>query len=239
MKICIDPGHGGKDPGATVAGINEKDLTLAISLYMAQRAKQLGFDVSLTRETDIYLTPEQRTNIVKRSGAKICISNHINAGGGTGAEVIHSIHSDGKLANKVLQSIAETGMPVRKIYCKESKSQPGKDYYFMHRLTYPTIPETIIVEYGFIDNAGDRAKLTNPEWQKKLVEAVLRAVCNHVGKQYSLPKEDVKKLNWKEQIMQDAVEAGLIEANKHQADEKADKWFVCAVVMNALKKISK
>ena len=73
--------------------------------------------------------------------------------------------------------------------------------------------------------------------QKQLVEAVLKAVCVHVGMPYLAPNTIVQP-NWKEQIMQEAIELGLIEAGKHQADEHASKWFVCAVVMNALKKLN-
>ncbi|HHU32606.1 MAG: N-acetylmuramoyl-L-alanine amidase [Zhaonellaceae bacterium] len=237
MKLCIDAGHGGNDPGTSAAGIQEKDLTLSISLYMAKRAQELGFEVFLTRDEDKGLTSTARSNIVMNSGAKICLSNHINAGKGTGAEVIHSLHSDGKLAKAILESIKSTRMPVRRVFSKESTTQPGKDYYFMHRLTYPVVPETLIIEYGFIDNPSDRARLADPEMQKQLVEAVLKAVCVHVGMPYLAPNTIVQP-NWKEQIMQEAIELGLIEAGKHQADEHASKWFVCAVVMNALKKLN-
>jgi N-acetylmuramoyl-L-alanine amidase len=193
MKLCIDPGHGGKDPGTSGAGILEKDLNLSLSLYMAQRAKELGFAVTLTRDDDTGLTPNQRTNIVKGSGAKICLSNHINAGGGTGTEIIHSMHSNGKLASMILENIKNTGMATRKIYYKESNSQPGQDYYFMHRLTYPTVPETLIIEYGFINDPLDRSKLVNPEIQKQLVEAVLKAVCSFTGLNYNLPQAGNEK----------------------------------------------
>ncbi len=102
MKIIIDPGHGGKDPGG---GSNylwkEKDKVLEISLYQYERFKELGIDVVLTRDKDVYLDSSERTKIVKDSKADICISNHINAfdGKSEGTETIHSIHPDGKLAN--------------------------------------------------------------------------------------------------------------------------------------------
>ena len=51
-KIVIDAGHGGNDPGAVGNGITEKDYTLKISQYMANRLRDLGADVTLTRNTD-------------------------------------------------------------------------------------------------------------------------------------------------------------------------------------------
>ena len=84
--IVIDPGHGGEDSGAIGNGIYEKDYNLKISKYMYDRFKELGIPVKLTRDTDIELSPKERTDIVKEafgdSDDVIVISNHLNAGGG-------------------------------------------------------------------------------------------------------------------------------------------------------------
>lgn len=83
--IVIDAGHGGSDPGAVGNGIIEKDYTLKISKYMADRLKDLGANVTLTRDSDITLSPKERTNrVLNAYGNKddvLVISNHINAGG--------------------------------------------------------------------------------------------------------------------------------------------------------------
>lgn len=83
--IVIDAGHGGSDPGATSNGIVEKDLTLKIATYIANRLKSLGFPVTLTRDTDITLEPKARVNKILSSYGNdpnvLVISNHINAGG--------------------------------------------------------------------------------------------------------------------------------------------------------------
>ena len=87
-KIVIDAGHGGSDPGAVGNGITEKDYTLKISQYMANRLRDLGADVTLTRNTDETLSPNDRVNRVLNaygdSKDVVVISNHINAGGGDG-----------------------------------------------------------------------------------------------------------------------------------------------------------
>lgn len=181
--IVIDPGHGGSDPGAVANGVKEKDLTLKISLYMAKRLKELGFTVYLTRDSDVTLDPTTRVNITKRTKADICISNHINSGGGTGAEVIYSIHNKDTLAKKILDNFKKAGMPIRKAFTKKN-SAGNADYYFMHRNTYPTIKETVIVEYGFIDNKSDVQKLTDDKFREKLVEGVIKAVCEYTGVKY-------------------------------------------------------
>ena len=84
-KIVIDAGHGGSDPGAVGNGITEKDYTLKISQYMANRLRDLGADVTLTRNVDETLSPTDRVNRVLNaygdSKDVVVISNHINAGG--------------------------------------------------------------------------------------------------------------------------------------------------------------
>lgn len=86
-KIVIDAGHGGSDPGAVANGVNEKDLNLRISQYMYERFREKGIPVTLTRQTDETLSPEERVNRVLNaygnSSDVIVISNHINAGGAT------------------------------------------------------------------------------------------------------------------------------------------------------------
>lgn len=89
VKVVIDAGHGGNDPGASGNGIIEKDLTLAISKYMYELLKNAGVNVKLTRESDETLSPTERVNKILDSFGNnkdvLVISNHINAGGGDGS----------------------------------------------------------------------------------------------------------------------------------------------------------
>lgn len=89
LKVVIDAGHGGSDPGASGNGIIEKDLTLEISQYMYDLFKNLGVDVKMTRVSDETLSPTERVNrILEAYGNNsdvIVISNHINAGGEKGS----------------------------------------------------------------------------------------------------------------------------------------------------------
>ncbi|MEO0178258.1 MAG: N-acetylmuramoyl-L-alanine amidase [candidate division WOR-3 bacterium] len=78
--IVIDPGHGGKDPGAIGKwGIKEKDITLSVSKKIANiLKKEYGFKVILTREEDIFLSLSERAEIAKRYNAKLFVSIHCN-----------------------------------------------------------------------------------------------------------------------------------------------------------------
>jgi N-acetylmuramoyl-L-alanine amidase len=184
--IIIDAGHGGKDPGACANGIQEKDWTLEVSLYQYKRFQELGIPVLMTRSGDITLDSEKRANIVKTSGADICISNHFNAGGGTGCEVIHSIFSKSTLANSIAKEIETVGMQVRRVFSKSGYG--GKDYYYMHRLTGNV--KTIIVEYGFLDHKEDFYQLSDKDNRLGYAEAVIKAICYWVGHSYHKDNEN-------------------------------------------------
>jgi len=95
--IVIDPGHGGKDPGAiSCRGLKEKDINLAVSRYLKQTLEGYGFKVILTRDKDIYLTLRERTEIAKRHKADLFVSIHANSNRSKsvkGAEIYHLLPS--------------------------------------------------------------------------------------------------------------------------------------------------
>ena len=195
IKIIIDPGHGGLDGGATGNNLIEKDLNLKSSLYMYDRFNELGIPVKITRDSDEYLPKTERVERVKslynNEPNVILISNHINAGGGEGAEVVYSLKNDSTLAQSVLNNIGEAGQIKRKIYQRRLPENPNKDYYYILRETGNLEP--ILIEYGFIDNINDASKLKNN--LEDYAEAVVKAVTEYAGYNYVKPGEiiDINK----------------------------------------------
>lgn len=186
-KVVIDPGHGGTDAGATGNNLLEKDYNLLISKYMYDRFKQLGIPVAITRDSDTTLSPTDRVNTILNkfgnSSDAILISNHVNSGGGEGAEVIYALRNKDTLAKRILENIGATGQETRKYYQRRLPSDTSKDYYFIHRNTGNLEP--LIVEYGFIDNTKDVEFLK--ENYEELAEAVISAVANYIGVPYKAP----------------------------------------------------
>ena len=181
-SIIIDPGHGGTDPGAIGFGVREKDWNLRISLYQYERLKELGANVAITRTNDKSLDSVARTNLIKNK-YDIAISNHWNAfnGKARGIETIHSIFGGKTFATSLANALVKaTGLPLRRVFSRKNSS--GGDYYFMHRLTGSTT--TIIIEYGFIDNAVDHTWYKNDSNFYKAAEAVIEAVCKEIGITY-------------------------------------------------------
>lgn len=184
-KVIIDAGHGGVDSGAVGNGIIEKDLTLKISDYIYNRLKDLGVDVKMTRTTDETLTPTERVNRVLNAFGNnsdvLLVSNHINAGGGDGAEVIYSLRNNDTLSNLVLQELSNEGQNIRKAYQRRLPSDPSKDYYFMQRNTGNV--ESITVEYGFLDSKGDDVNQLKNNW-RNYAEATVRAIMEYLNLSY-------------------------------------------------------
>lgn len=184
-KVIIDAGHGGSDGGAVGNGIIEKDLNLEISQYIHNRLDELGVENTLIRDSDVTIEPNQRARkVVEPYGSGkdvVVISNHINAGGGQGAEIIYALRNSDTFSKRIATELENSGREVRKYYQRRYPSDSSKDYYFIHRDTGDT--EAVIVEYGFLDNSTD-ADLLKKYW-KDYAEAVVKAVAGFVGVPYT------------------------------------------------------
>lgn len=192
-RLIIDPGHGGVDPGARGYGVREKDWTLKISWYQYNRLKELGANVFLTRKTDETIDSNPRAKMIAGK-YDYCMSNHFNAfnGKARGVETIHSFRANDGVAKKLAHAIVKaSGLPLRRVFTRKL-SHGNSDYYFMHRLTGTT--QTVIVEYGFIDNKVDHDYYKNDENFYKVAEEVVKTWCGILGIKYktkSTVKEDV------------------------------------------------
>lgn len=252
-RIIIDPGHGGSDPGAVRKAeprVEEEDLTLEISLYQQRRFETLGVPTALTRTADVNVDLDARAALVRSSGARLCISNHINAGGGVGAEVIVSLYSDKVLGTEILSALKEAGAGSRKVYSREHPTIKGKDYYAMQRKTGTV--ETVTIEYGFIDSADIKGLLEN--W-RRYAEAVVRATCEYLDVQYTPPAEWTPAqakparaygipdtaADYQVEDFLDLVDDKIITSPEIWGPnllEPAPVWFICAM-LNRLRKEGK
>lgn len=188
--VIVDAGHGGTDPGSSSGDIIEKDYTLKIANYMYNRFKDLGIPTVITRTEDTTLNPTDRINTIRpniTSSDDIVISNHLNAGGGDGAEIVYALRNDDTLSKMILDNIEETGQNIRKWYQRKLPSDPNKDYYYIIRNTSPA--ESILVEYAFLDSTKDDRKQIKNDWDK-WAEAVVKAVADYKGYNYVAPGEN-------------------------------------------------
>ena len=179
------PRHGGADPGAVSGNLKEKDLNLQAAQYMYKRLEELGIPATIVRNTDETLDRKERINRILNAYGNnsdvILISNHINAGGGEGAEIVYALRNNPTLAQMALDNIGDAGQIERKVYQRRLPENPNKDYYFIIRDTGNL--ESLLVEYGFIDNANDAYKLQNN--LTDYVEGVVKAIADYVQVPYT------------------------------------------------------
>jgi N-acetylmuramoyl-L-alanine amidase len=119
LRVMIDPGHGGKDPGAIgPTGLKEKDVVLEIGRRVREKLSRSGeFDVRMTRDEDVFIPLEERTAMANKAGADIFVSLHINASRNRRAEGYSTyVLSRGASNREDLELAArENGVPVRKL----------------------------------------------------------------------------------------------------------------------------
>ncbi len=119
VRVMIDPGHGGKDPGAIgPTGLKEKDVVLAIGRKIREKLSGSGeFDVRMTRDEDVFIPLEERTAMANKGRADIFVSLHINASRNRSAEGFSTyVLSRGASNREDLELAArENGVPIGKL----------------------------------------------------------------------------------------------------------------------------
>jgi N-acetylmuramoyl-L-alanine amidase len=117
-RIVVDPGHGGKDPGAVgQKGLQEKDVVLPIGLALAKKLKdELGIDAVMTRSTDVFIELQERTAIANQVGADLFVSIHANASLNRSASGIETYYLNLAKTEKAAQLAArENGTSLEKV----------------------------------------------------------------------------------------------------------------------------
>jgi len=119
VRVMIDPGHGGKDPGAIgPTGLKEKDVVLAIGRMVREKLSRSGeYDVRMTRDEDVFIPLEERTAMANGARADLFVSLHINASRNRRASGFSTyVLSRGASNREDLELAArENGVPVRKL----------------------------------------------------------------------------------------------------------------------------
>ncbi len=173
--VVIDPGHGGKDPGAqSVLGYWEKELNLNISKKLANYLQQAGVDVVMTRDSDVYPTLEERAALANRVHADLFVSIHCDKNGdrvhrGFTIYRARSASSASKKAGRILEKhLSNAGI--------SSKGVRSEDY----RVLVQTQGPAVLVECGFMSNYDEAALLMDPWYQNKLARAIADGILEYL-----------------------------------------------------------
>lgn len=188
LTVVVDPGHGGKDPGASgPGGSHEKNSTLSVGLYLADLLRQAGAKVVMTRTGDTSPAGANYTEL-KDLQARVTIANQIPA------DLYVSIHNDAfsnpeaggvttyisaenpkaeegrKLASAVQQEL------IKQVALQDRKVKTA-NFYVIKNTTMPAI----LVELGFISNPVEEKLINDPEFQRKSALGIYRGILVHRG----------------------------------------------------------
>lgn len=184
-KIFLDPGHGGKDSGAVgYSGSYEKTIALSIGNKINTLLAREGIETMMSRTADTFPTLGDRTTMANNWGCDLFVSLHCNSDGGTGkAYGIETFHYPG---NAIANAIAAV---VQKYLIKNTgaynRGVKTADYYVLRETTM----SSILIEFGFMTNANEEAKLKADYYQNICAESVKDAVMEY----YGIVKNDLNK----------------------------------------------
>ncbi|MCR5527166.1 MAG: N-acetylmuramoyl-L-alanine amidase [Lachnospiraceae bacterium] len=182
LVVCLDPGHGGSDSGATYSGSKEKDINLAIAKKVGSYLEDSGVKVYYTRTDDTYVSLTDRTDYAKNKGCNLFVSIHCNSASSTstkGTEVYYSLTSYGRpnLASKISSAVSNA-LDTTNRGAKTRQGDNG-DYYSVIRTSAAKGIPGLIVEHGYMTNSSDLSKLTNSSYVKSAAKAEANAIINY------------------------------------------------------------
>ena len=190
--IFLDPGHGGKDPGAQYLGLKEKDLTLQVSQQLKTRLESLGYKVIMSRSSDVYVDfITERSRMSNETNADMFISIHFNATGhgldsgedgiqtytylptGNIPSVINKKWHDNptrlkysyKLGSYIHQSVLAT------THAKDA-GLLAKSFAVLRETNKPAV----LLELGYMDDSKESQKIRTKEYQQKLVDGIVQGI---------------------------------------------------------------
>ncbi len=172
--VIIDPGHGGKDPGAIgIGGIQEKQIVMSISKQVAQILEQQGIQVRLTRNSDYFISLEGRTQMANRADADVFVSIHANSAGISKPHVsgleTYYFQSGRSLAAIIHRNI------LNRVDVNDRKVRQAR-FYVLRKSDMPSV----LVETGFVTGSEDAAKLSNPSYQRKMAEGIAYGIIEYL-----------------------------------------------------------
>ena len=154
IKVFIDAGHGGTDPGAVGNGLKEKDIVLSIATKLGALLNGCGISIKYSRTTDTYLSLEERARLANAWGADLFVSIHANSATSSVRGTECYTHPTANTATKTL-----SGNVSRAIASKFGISNRGHKEANFAVLRLSNMP-AILVETAFISNSSD-ANLLN------------------------------------------------------------------------------
>ncbi len=185
IKIFIDPGHGGPDPGAQGNGVSEEVVNLNVSLELARLLREAGFEVRLYRTTSDENVLENknadlrnRAETANRWGADYFISIHTNSSERPAAQGVEAyVYRLGTTAERLAQSIVDS---VSQNLGSVNRGVMQANFAVLRRSDMPAV----LVELGYLTNSTEALNLNSPAWQRAVASAIFEGIVDYTGYPY-------------------------------------------------------
>jgi N-acetylmuramoyl-L-alanine amidase len=177
--VTIDPGHGGKDPGAIGLGdLREVDVILPIALRVAEILATQGVEVQLTRNSDYFVGLDERVVMSRKAGATIFVSIHANAIDNrpdvNGLETYH-YHKGEDLANTVHNKVIEMLGEDPKTPLNNRNVRSAR-FLVLRKSEIPAI----LVETGYLTSPTESVYLADPAYREKMAQAIAAGIIEYL-----------------------------------------------------------
>ncbi|NJR32641.1 MAG: N-acetylmuramoyl-L-alanine amidase [Chamaesiphon sp. CSU_1_12] len=178
VLVMLDPGHGGRDPGAIgLGGLREVDVIMPVARRVAEILEKQGIAVKMTRTGDNYVGLDERVSISREAGATIFISIHANAIENrpdvNGLETYH-YNIGQSLAETVHRTVVDY-VNKNGFYLNDRRVRSAR-FLVLRKSTIPAI----LVETGYLTSEAESSRLRRDDYQKVMAEAIAKGIIQYV-----------------------------------------------------------
>ena len=189
--VFLDPGHGGKDPGAVYYNTQEKDLTMQVYKKLRKELEGLGYTVLSSRDSDVYVDfITERSKMVNNTNSDIFISIHFNASGSPASNrsgiQTYSYEEDSSYRSKINpywhnhpDRISESNRLAADIHSSLLAETGAKDAGLLQS-SFAVLRETdkpaVLLELGYIDNFNENQQIRSDAYQNRLVAGIVKGI---------------------------------------------------------------
>ncbi len=178
ILVIVDPGHGGKDPGAIgIGGLQEKNVILPIAQQVAVLLEKQGLQTLLTRKDDYFVDLGPRVTIAERANADLFVSIHANSMPGNRSDVngleTYYFSSGERLARTIHRSILQN------VNTRDRRVRKAR-FYVLRKSSMPSV----LVEVGFVTGREDAPRLGTSAYQNQMAAAIARGILQYIQQNF-------------------------------------------------------
>ena len=217
MKVFLDAGHGGKDPGALGNGLQEKDIALSVTLKVGEILKRHNIEVIYSRTTDVFLQPSERTSLANKTNADIFASIHCNAAENVNGKGVETFSYPGSTKGTALAKCIQDSILQSKAYTLDRGIKTA-NFAVLRQSNMPSV----LTELAFITNADDSTILKDK--QDELALAVAKGILNYLGIKY-IEKTTEEYNPWAKEPMNWAMDLGLTDGTNPKESISLERFI--------------